>query len=84
MSCTTTTGGDPNKPCVFPFKFRRVTYNTCTTSGTDPDAAKAWCSTKIDEFRNHVVGKGHWGYCEPKCQPKLTQSFPKSNGNKTS
>ena len=79
LSCRTTTGADPNKPCVFPFKFRSVTYNNCTKVATDPDDTKAWCSTKIDEFGKHVGGKGKWGYCEPKCQSKLTQS--ESNGN---
>ena len=81
MSCTTTIGPDPNKPCVFPFKLNSVTYNYCTTATNQPDDTKAWCSTKVDEFGNHVVRQGYWGYCEPKCQSKLTKSFRKSNGN---
>ena len=81
LSCTTTTGDDPNKPCVFPFKFKDETYNYCTTTSNDPDDTKAWCSTKVDEFGRHVGGQGNWGYCEPKCPTKLTHSFPDSNGN---
>ena len=83
LSCTTTTGPGANKSCVFPFKFRSVTYNNCTTATNNPDDTKAWCSTKVDEFGNHVGGQGNWGHCEPKCQCKLIQSFPKSNGNYT-
>ena len=28
-------GRDPDKPCVFPFKWRGVTYDRCTEMGED-------------------------------------------------
>ena len=66
--CTTTSGPDANKTCIFPFKFAHVTYNRCTTDGNDPGDVKAWCSTKVDDSGKHVGGEGNWGSCELKCQ----------------
>ena len=67
--CTTTSGPDPNKLCIFPFKFRGITYNSCTTNGNDPGDTNAWCSTKVDDSGEHVGdGQGNWGNCETKCQ----------------
>ena len=57
-----------NKPCVFPFKFRGLTYNNCTTADNAPEDKNAWCSTKVDEFGNHVGEQGNWGICETRCQ----------------
>ena len=60
-----------NQPCVFPFKFQEITYNNCTTADNDPDDTNAWCSTKVDEFGNHVprdFSGENWGVCETKCQ----------------
>ena len=69
LGCITTSGPDPNKPCIFPFKFRNVTYNTCTTSGNEAGNTKAWCSTKVDNLGKHIGnGQGNWGDCESKCQ----------------
>ena len=70
MACTTTSGDDPDKPCIFPFKFRGITHNNCTLIGNEPGKVSAWCSTKVDDSGKHVGGgKGNWGVCEPKCQP---------------
>ena len=61
----TVKGPDPNKPCVLPFTFQNTTYEECTNR-VDPKR-RFWCSTKTDEDGNHVVGGGHWGYCNPEC-----------------
>ena len=75
MPCTTKTGPDPNKPCQFPFKYDSITFNQCITHGNGEDETLAWCSTKVDNFGNHVVGQGKYGFCEPKCQPKNIGKF---------
>ena len=69
MACTTTSGPDPYKPCAFPFKFRDITYKSCTTDHNDPGDTNAWCSTKTDYSDTHV--KGNYGFCEQKCQSNL-------------
>merc|ERR1712080_769270 len=75
QACTTVSGPDPGKSCVFPFKFRGITYFSCTTSGNNPGNTKAWCSTKLDNSGIHVGSEGNWGDCEPRCQstPIATQ-----------
>ena len=54
--CTTTSG----QFCIFPFKFAGRTYSECITLGNN---GTAWCSTRTDEFGNHVSG------FEEECQP---------------
>ena len=44
---------------MFPFKFKGKTYNDCTY---DKGKSNAWCSTKVDEFGEHV--DGHWIKCK--------------------
>ena len=72
LTCTTISGPDLNKTCIFPFEYRGVTYNSCTTKGNDPDESetKAWCSTKVNDFGIHIEEQGNWGICETKCQPQ--------------
>ena len=70
MGCKTTSGSDPNKPCVFPFKFGDETHKCCTTALNDPGDTNAWCSTMVDDLGQHVGGQGKWGVCESKCQPR--------------
>ena len=41
-------GDDPNKPCVFPFKYMDKTFNSCTTIEGDPEV----CFSK--SFIGHV------------------------------
>lgn len=47
--CTTTSG----QFCIFPFKFAGRTYSECITLGNN---GTAWCSTRTDEFGNHIIG----------------------------
>ena len=39
--------------CSFPFRFAGRTYTECLTLGNNDTS---WCSTKTDEFGNHVIG----------------------------
>lgn len=52
--CTTVSGPDPKKPCVFPFKHKGNTFITCALSPIDD---KHWCSTLVDEAGEHIGGK---------------------------
>ena len=72
MGCKTTSGPDPNKPCVFPFKLGDETHKCCTTALNDPGDTNAWCSTMVDDLGKHVANQGKWGVCEAKCQPKAS------------
>ena len=63
--CYTVSGPGANKPCMFPFRFNGVNYNTCTLDSAEEN--KPWCSTRVDGNNNHVPGGGHYGNCGPKC-----------------
>jgi hypothetical protein len=56
-------GANAGRSCVFPFRFRDVTYSKCTPF-TDPDN-KPWCSTKTDSSGKHT--KGSWAHCGAGC-----------------
>ena len=60
VDCSTTDG----KKCVFPFKYKDVTYNGCTKI---KNKNVLWCSTKTDEQGNYITG-GNWGNCSVTCQ----------------
>ena len=45
--------------CVFPFKFRGVTYDECTDAEFDQ---RMWCSTETDANGDHI--EGQWTLCE--------------------
>ena len=62
-SCTTVSGPDPFKQCIFPFRHAGVVYNKCTTVGLD----QPWCSTLTTSGGDHVSGKGKYGICPLSC-----------------
>jgi len=70
--CETITG----RRCVFPFKYRGKTYNSCTNDGTTN--GQPWCAYEIQRDGNAVPGK--WEDCDPSvCQVSeacLTESGP--------
>ena len=51
--CTTVSGPDPNKPCVFPFEYNGIIYHECT----EVDHDQFWCHTDQD-----------WGNCGTNCE----------------
>jgi len=55
-TCTTTAG-----QCVFPFRYKGVVYNGCTTV----DRSSAWCSTSTDIAGEHI--DGNEGTCPSSC-----------------
>jgi len=62
-SCQTNGGANSGANCVFPFTFRGVTYDGCTTVADD----QLWCSTLTDSDGVHIGGQGNWGYCSSDC-----------------
>jgi len=61
--CLTTDEYDKNNKCIFPFTYNNVIYNKCIYNGF----LKPWCSTKTDNFGNHIVNKKYWGFCNKYC-----------------
>lgn len=64
--CTTVGGGGVGAgvPCVFPFKFKDVTYETCADFPEDVKEFEKgkWCATKVDH--KDIWEKDMWGACE--------------------
>ena len=58
----------PNQRCVFPFRY----YGKLTQECLLDKGGKRWCSTKVDEYKEHVRGDGNWGYCSPSCNGNTT------------
>ena len=69
-TCYTTADSptNPNQPCILPFKFNGRLIEECLV---DRDGEK-WCSTKVDEFQEHV--SGNWGYCSTSCSKNVTKA----------
>ena len=57
-------------PCVFPFRYKNVTYNTCTKVDTKYN----WCATVVDAQSNFKGG--WWGYCNESCPTKDITNKP--------
>lgn len=51
-----------NKPCLFPFVYKGVTYDSCTSE----DHWMPWCPTHLADGAV-VVGSGNWGNCAASC-----------------
>ena len=67
LGCKTIKGADANTLCIFPFRYKGKTYNTCTLKDARNTNNEAWCSTKVDRSGKHVSGKGKWGNCGQGC-----------------
>jgi len=52
--------------CVFPFRYKDVTYTSCTTI----DRGQPWCATATNSSGNFLPGS--WGYCPPTCPSSCT------------
>jgi len=68
--------------CQFPFIYKGVTYNECTTVEED----KPWCSTETNPTTNEHVGEGgHWGYCfQENCPKEVKIEVTKASGSEGS
>ena len=64
----TVSGPKPKTKCVFPFRFKGITYNTCTRAGNKANETEAWCSTWVTSTGEHIGNKGNWGNCCPTLQ----------------
>ena len=52
------------KPCQFPFVFKKYTYHGCTKDYAGENG-KAWCSTKVFPITNeHITGGSFFGDCK--------------------
>ena len=58
-------GAEPNKPCIFPFKYNGQVHNECT----DINTRKNICATEING--RGVITK--FGYCKCDCPSKSTE-----------
>ena len=72
---------EDNTPCVFPFIFKGIQYDSCT-SINDP-VGKEWCSTRTDASNRHISGS--WGHCAPNCnnRPPLPTPLPTPRASPT-
>ena len=62
---------DPDKKCIFPFKFKGTEYSKCIDHGwTDPknNGIAFWCATKVDENNEYLYGAGSFGECDATCK----------------
>ena len=61
QGCKTIYGPFPNKPCVFPFIYKDISYSQCTTK----DHNVLWCPTEVDAYGKYISGK--YGECNSNC-----------------
>ena len=54
-----------SQECVFPFKYRGVSYDKCTK--TDSDSNTKWCALDIQPNTEVSEDGKHWGVCEYGC-----------------
>ena len=58
QACSTLSGPESGRPCVFPFSYLNNTYNSCTFHYS---REKAWCATHTDEqVAGHKTGDLGW------------------------
>ena len=64
---TTKDAYNSNKPCSFPFYWRKQLLQNCSDKDT---GGEPWCFTKVNqEFKFSVQEhQGGWGLCRPECQ----------------
>ena len=62
--CKTVGGPRSNVPCVFPFNFKGVLYETCTSA----EYTQNWCATKVGSNDSYIDDE--WGNCNSDCFDK--------------
>merc|ERR1712243_419976 len=60
-TCTTSSGPETSKSCVFPFRYNGIVYSECTSV----DQSAAWCATEVDARGNFISNK--YGFCPSSC-----------------
>jgi hypothetical protein len=60
MTISTTGGTKVSEKCVFPFRYAKKSYNSCTTEYED--SGTPWCSVQVDANGVHVQTR--WGFCD--------------------
>lgn len=58
-------GSQPNKVCVFPWRYRESqgeAYSGCANPDDDPRGL--WCPTETNSLGIYVIGSAKWGYCK--------------------
>ncbi len=55
--CVTVSGPVVNASCVLPFKYKKISYSTCTTVSNGANNGLAWCAT------GSTVST-QWGICD--------------------
>ena len=68
--CVAINGDEKGSPCIFPFNYRMNLANITVigfefSACTKYEHTRYWCSTKVDQYGNHI--KGHWGDCAEEC-----------------
>ena len=53
---------DPNKACIFPFKYQGKEFTDCTTTNNNDIF---WCATEVNSKGEYKSGK--WGVCPEEC-----------------
>jgi len=56
--CSTVSGPQPDKLCMFPFKWKGTVYRECTSH---MNSGKLWCPTQLDHLNGYI--EGQWGNC---------------------
>merc|ERR1719189_2853266 len=57
---TLETASSPSRRCVFPFQYRGVLYQRCTSDHSSN--GEQWCATSV--ARDGEVVRGEWGDCD--------------------
>ena len=74
---------NPHQPCILPFKLDGQLIKDCLI---DEKEGRSWCSTKVNEDQEHIVGPNNWGYCSTSCSSttqtnqKETKTVPSIRG----
>lgn len=55
---------DPNKKCIFPFRYQGKEFTKCTKYDNN---GVFWCATQVDSDGEYVSHSNKWGVCAEEC-----------------